>query len=86
MKQDFFWEKLYNHNCKLHLHFMINEFGLAVQTLGEILIAAAVLVVHHRLKNDHKVDRPVMQAIQIEQCLGVFGVVFIFVGFIFQLL
>lgn len=60
-------------------------YGLIIHTLGELLVAATVLRVHHRIVHDKRVDQPVLKELKTEQVLGVLGALLILIGFCMEL-
>lgn len=60
----------------------MNTLALTIQTIGEICVGLAVLIVHHRVLNEHKIDQKVIRTLRSEQVLGVVGILLIIVGFI----
>lgn len=56
-----------------------------LDTVGTLLIAWAAMSVHHKVLNDHKIDRAVYRKMRAEQLLGFFGIVFIIIGYILNL-
>ena len=59
----------------------MNILALTVQTIGEVCVGLAVLIVHHRVLNEHRIDNAVMRSLKTEQVLGITGIVLIVVGF-----
>ena len=49
--------------------------GLTLDTLGVVMIAFAALRVHHRVLNEHRIDKKVYRDMRVEQIIGVFGIV-----------
>jgi len=58
--------------------------GDTLTLIGGILIAYAALRVHHRVLYEHKIDRVVFMTMRREQKIGVIGVLFLVLGFIFS--
>lgn len=52
-----------------------------MQMLGEVLIGALVIHVHHRILKDRQIDEPVLQDIRMEQYIGAVGLVMIVAGY-----
>jgi len=59
--------------------------GFGLTTVGEVMVALTVLLVHHRVNKEHGIDRKVLISIQHEQAIGAIGVLFIVIGFALQL-
>lgn len=60
--------------------------GIVFEGIGTILLAMLVLMVHHRLKKEHRIDKKVIQQIAREEILGVVSIACIAVGFALQLM
>lgn len=58
--------------------------GLTITTIGEILIAVAVIRVHSHVIAEHKIDAKVLKQMKFERNFAVLGVILLIVGFIFQ--
>lgn len=58
--------------------------GLALATMGEVLLGITVILVHIKLKKEKKIDRFVIKQITIEETLGVLAVIMMIIGFIMQ--
>lgn len=59
--------------------------GLTLDVIGKILVAYMALRVHHRFWQEHKIDDKVFADMKREQVIGLFGIILIIVGFVFQL-
>jgi hypothetical protein len=55
--------------------------GDFIEVSGKLLVAWTAIAVHHRVKNEHKIDEKVFKIMQRETRLGIFGIVMIVVGF-----
>ena len=65
---------------------MLEIIGLALSTIGTILIAFMALRVHHRVIKDHKIDEAVFKQMKTEQVIGVLGILLITFGYFIQLI
>jgi len=54
--------------------------GKVITTLGTLFIAYAALRVHHRVLEEHKMDKKVFLSMKREQVIGVVGVALVVVG------
>jgi hypothetical protein len=61
------------------------QIGYTIQTVGEVLIGLTVMLVHHRMLNEHKIDKKVLNVLRIEQVIGGLGVALIITGFILHM-
>lgn len=59
---------------------------LFLDTVGSVLIGWAALRVHHRVMNEHTIDRRVLRTMRFEQQFGILGLVFVVLSFLLQLL
>lgn len=64
---------------------MQEYIGLTLQTIGEIFIAFTVLKVHERVLKEHRIDDNVFKVIKLEQMLGIFGIIFIVIGYVLSI-
>ena len=60
--------------------------GLTLTTIGEILIGLTVLRVHHRILEEHKLDKRVFAGIKREQWGGLLGIALIISGYIIRII
>ena len=59
--------------------------GFTFETMGEILVAYTVIMVHHRVWKEHKIDKKVFTEMRREQVFGIIGISFIIVGYLIQI-
>ena len=59
----------------------IEFLGDVIEILGKLLVAWTALAVHHRFKNEHKIDEAVFRIMKLETKLGMFGILMIVIGF-----
>lgn len=57
----------------------------ALQTIGEVIIGLTVIMVHHKVIEEHKIDKKVFLVMKREQLLGGFGILLIILGFMLKL-
>lgn len=62
------------------------SIGYTLQTLGEVLVGLTVILVHHRVLHEHRIDRKVLRILQKEQVLGGLGVLMIITGYILHMM
>lgn len=66
---------------------MSNHFiGFSFQILGEVMIGVTVILVHRRVRKEHKIDRTVYQEMSREQTIGILGIILLIVGYFMQIL
>ncbi|PIT96559.1 hypothetical protein COT82_02545 [Candidatus Campbellbacteria bacterium CG10_big_fil_rev_8_21_14_0_10_35_52] len=59
--------------------------GITLSATGEILIGLTVLNVHRHMVKEHKIDDDVIGAMKREKWLAICGILFITLGYFFQL-
>lgn len=64
---------------------IIEIAGMASELIGTLSIAYAALAVHHRFKNEHRVDDAVIKEMDREMKFAVFGVICMLLGFSAQI-
>ncbi|MEX2436929.1 MAG: hypothetical protein WD471_02090 [Candidatus Paceibacterota bacterium] len=57
-----------------------------LQTIGHVLIAYTAIRVHFRFRQEHKVDEDVFNVMKKEQIIGIAGIIFVVVGYIFHII
>ena len=60
------------------------QLGLALSTIGELILAITVLTVHYKVKKEHKIDQYVINEITHEEIAGVISISLIIIGFVLQ--
>ena len=63
----------------------IGIIGLTITTIGKILISYTAVMVHHRVRMEHKMDEKVFSAMRRESKLGIFGILLLVVGYLLEL-
>ncbi|OJI06512.1 hypothetical protein BK004_03140 [bacterium CG10_46_32] len=58
--------------------------GFTLDVIGKSMVAFTAIMVHHRVLNEHKLDRAVIKVMKEEQKLGILGIILIIVGYILQ--
>jgi hypothetical protein len=56
-----------------------------LEMMGSVLIGWAALRVHHRVLNEHRIDKKAVRVMRFEQKLGTLGIVLIVAGYVLQL-
>jgi len=59
--------------------------GLILDTTGKIFIGLAVLMVHHNIFKEHRIERHVLRALRKEWTLSILGISLIIIGAVMQL-
>lgn len=60
----------------------IGFIGRIIGTLGAILVARTALRVHHRVWQEHRIDKHVFKEMQREQKYGLLGITAMIIGLI----
>lgn len=60
-------------------------WGLTLGTIGKVLLALAVLHMHHTLVREHRVDKFVILSYQQERILTFIGIILIVAGYILEI-
>ncbi len=63
----------------------IDFIGFSLQVFGEILIAIAVLRMHGKLSEEHRIDKKVISTIHQEKRITYLAILLILVGYILQI-
>jgi len=64
---------------------MLSLIGFALQTFGGILVGYTAIKVHHRVREERKIDKEVLREIGHEEHLGKLGILLILIGFALEL-
>lgn len=67
----------------LHL---LEIIALTLDLVGKILIAITAIMVHHRVKEEMKIDKAVLKQMKLEQNLGIVGIALIVIAYVIHLL
>jgi len=65
---------------------MMNLLAATLDVMGTVLIGWAALRVHHRVLNEHKIDKRVFRVMRLEQKLGAVGILLVVLGFVSQII
>jgi hypothetical protein len=65
--------------------FGLEFWALTFEFTGKILIAVTVLLVHSRVRREHKIDKRVLKEMGKETVIGVLGIVLMLVGYLLHL-
>jgi uncharacterized membrane protein len=65
---------------------MLENITLTLEAVGTLLIAWAALRVHHRVLNEHDISKKVVRTMRIEQRFGILGMIFVFIGYVLNIL
>lgn len=64
---------------------MINELALTFDFIGKFLIGISVLLVHHKIFQDGRIDKLVLKEMKKEYSVAIIGLVFLTAGYIMHL-
>ena len=59
--------------------------GLILDTIGKVFIGVAVLMVHHSMFKEHKIEIHVLKAMRKEWSFTLIGILLIIIGALMQL-
>lgn len=59
--------------------------GFTLDTIGKVMVAFTVIMVHRRVWKEHKIGAAVFKSIRKEQIIGVTGIIFIIIGYFLQI-
>jgi len=59
---------------------------MTLEFTGTLFVAYAALRVHHRVLNEHEIDKQVLKTMRVEQIVGWSGVVMIVLGYALALI
>lgn len=60
-------------------------WGLTIGVLGKVLVALAILKVHHIMAEERKIDNRVIRSFALEKTITISGVIAIIVGYLMEL-
>lgn len=58
--------------------------GFTLDAIGKVMVAFTAIMVHHRVRQERKIDAAVFKSMKREQIIGVIGIVLIIVGYFLQ--
>lgn len=61
-------------------------WGITLGTIGKLILGIAVLRVHIRIFEEHKIDGVVLRAIKREHIVTIIGLIFIILGYLLEVL
>jgi len=64
----------------------MNDIGLTLSTVGEVMVAYTVVRVHYRFWKEHRVDDRVFTEMRQEQRIAALGIILIVTGYVLQIL
>ena len=56
-------------------------WGLTIGTIGKVLLGVGVIIAHHQLAHERRVDQAVLRSFRIEHILTVTGIIFMVAGY-----
>ena len=58
--------------------------GFTLDVIGKVLVAFTAIMVHHRVLNEHRIDKSVFNIMRSEQRVAILGVILILIGYFLQ--
>lgn len=62
------------------------DLGDVITVAGEIMVGWTAIAVHHRVRNEHKIDEKVFKLMRQENTIGKLGILMIVMGLALRLL
>lgn len=62
------------------------DLGDLITVVGEVMVGWMAIAVHHRVRNEHKIDEKVFKLMHKENRLGKIGIFLIIAGLVLRLL
>ena len=59
--------------------------GFTLDIIGKLMLGFTVIMVHYRVRKEHKIDERVFGAMRREQVVGIIGMIFIAISYFLQL-
>lgn len=59
--------------------------GMTLGTIGKVLLGITVILVHSKMLSEHRIDRVVLKEMRREQVAASFGIIFIVLGFLCEI-
>jgi len=60
-------------------------WGLTIGTAGKVLVAGAVLKVHHVMAKEHRIDKRVIRSFMTEIIVTCLGIILILTGYLLEI-
>lgn len=60
--------------------------GYTLDLFGKLLIAFTAIMVHHRVQQEHKIDKQVFDEMKKEKVLAMIGILLMIIGYFFHLI
>lgn len=60
--------------------------GITLDVIGKILLGLTVLLVHHKILKERRIDQYVIKEIKLEWTLGILGISLMVIGYVFELI
>lgn len=64
----------------------MNNLGFTLDLFGKLLVSFTAIMVHHRVQQEHKIDKAVFRSMRREQALGILGMILMFAGYLAHVL
>jgi len=60
-------------------------WALTFDFVGKVLLVAVALLVHRRVRKEHRIDKKVLKQMRVEQVTGILALVFLTLGYVLRL-
>ena len=67
------------------MNLNLEIIAITFDALGKILLGFLVLLVHHKILKEKRIDEYVIKEMKLEWVLGTLGIVFIVIGYFIEL-
>lgn len=59
--------------------------GYTIGTVGKLMVAYTAIMVHYRVRKEHKIDDKVFKVMRFEHAFGIAGILFMIVGYLMEI-
>lgn len=60
-------------------------WGLTISLIGKALLAIGVLLAHHKIAHEHRIDKQVLKSFRTEFVITLIGLLFILGGYLLEI-
>ncbi|MEK7584879.1 MAG: hypothetical protein AAB490_06605 [Patescibacteria group bacterium] len=64
---------------------LLEFISITFEFAGGTMVAFTAVMVHHRFLSEHRVDNKVFSMMKREQKVGVFGIIFLTIGYLLRI-
>ena len=63
----------------------VEFIGFTLGAIGKIMIGFTAIMVHYRVRKEHRIDAAVLKSMRREQMVGITGIALIVIGYFLEL-